>query len=430
MRRLFPPDRRRRTGVRNHVTQPAVEALEPRRLLSASEDLAQAYGQLPLSFEANQGQTDAQVSFLARGSGYALFLTPAEAVLSLRKPTQPGTDADPAASGTVLRMQLVGASTAPRLVGQGLLSGTSNYLLGNDPSQWHTGIADYARVEARGVYPGVDLVYYGNQRQLEYDFTVAPGADPGAITLAFPGAESATLDDQGNLVLQMAGGAVVEQAPVLYQEGNGIREAVSGHYVLAGDGQVGFAVGSYDRSRPLVIDPILSYSTYLGGSFDDIGYGIAVDSAGNAYVTGYTESANFPTANPRQSANGGGRDAFVAKLNAAGSVLAYSTYLGGSNDDYGYGIAVDSAGNAYVTGYTNSTNFPTANPLQAANGGSVDAFVAKLNAGARPWSTPPSSAEAAMILAVASPWTHPVTRTSPATPIRPTSPPPALTRPL
>jgi hypothetical protein len=316
-----------------------------------------------LSFEANQGQTDARVGFLARGSGYALFLTPTGSVLRLQVPAGPGAGATPGSSEAVLGMRLVGANPATQLVGMDLLSGTSNYLIGNDPSQWHTNIADYARVEARGVYPGVNLVYYGNQRRLEYDFTVAPGADPGAIRLAFPGAESATLDDQGNLVLQTAGGAVVEQAPVLYQEAGGVRQAVSGHYVLEENGQAGFAVGSYDQSKPLVIDPILSYSTFLGGSGLDVGRGIAVDAAGNAYVTGTSASPNFPTANPLQATPGGAYNIFVAKLNPAGSALVYSTYLGGSSGDNGYGIAVDASGNAYVTGTTSATNFPTANPV-------------------------------------------------------------------
>ena len=174
-------------------------------------------------------------------------------------------------------MQLVGASAAPQVVGQDQLPGVSNYLIGNDPSQWHTDIPNYAQVEEQSVYPGVDLVYYGNQQQLEYNFTVAPGADPGVIRMAFTGAESATLDDQGNLVLQTAGGPVVEQAPVLYQESGGVRQSVAGQFVLEGNGQVGFAVGSYDPSQPLVIDPILSYSTYLGGSGGDNGSAIAVD---------------------------------------------------------------------------------------------------------------------------------------------------------
>ena len=378
---------------RSEKFQLQVEGLEERCLLSSTPALDTpdpatrarinaAYGQLPLSFEANQGQTDAHVNFLSRGAGYALFLTPDEAALRLQQPVASGTAAAQAAPEAVLRMQLVGANATPRVVGRDQLPGTSNYFIGNDPSRWHTDIPNYAQVEEQGVYPGVDLVYYGNQRQLEYDFTVAPGADPGVIRLAISGAESMTLDAQGNLVLHTAGGDVVEQAPVLYQEADGGRQAVSGHFVLEGDGQVGFAVGAYNPSKPLIIDPVLSYSTYLGGSGNDavVGSGIAVDSAGNAYVTGDTVSTNFPTANPLQPATGGGDDAFVAKLNASGTALVYSTYLGGSGDDAGSDIAVDSAGNAYVTGYTRSTNFPTANPLQPTFGGDRDAFVAKLNA--------------------------------------------------
>jgi hypothetical protein len=326
-------------------------------LLSGDAALSQAYGQLPMSFELNEGQTDPQVAFLSRGSGYALFLTPTESVLSLQAatpaaagaaavgaapdsapgvqepaPASPAAAAEQSAPSSVLSMQLVGANAAPQVVGLDQLPGTSNYFIGNDPTEWHTNVPNFAQVEEKSVYPGVDLVYYGNQQQLEYDFTVAPGADPGVIRMAFTGAESATLDDQGNLVLQTVGGPVEEHAPVLYQDSGGVRQSVSGRYVLEGDGQVSFAVGSYDPSQPLVIDPILSYSTYLGGSGQyDEGFGIAVDGSGNAYVTGQTGSTNFPTANPLQAIFGGGSsDAFMAKLNPAGSALVYSTYLGAS----------------------------------------------------------------------------------------------------
>ena len=330
-----------------------------------------AYGQLPLSFESNQGQTDTRVNFLSRGSGYTLFLTPNEAVLSLKQ----------ASSEDVLRMQLVGANPTAQVAGRDQQSGTSNYLLGNDPSQWHTDIANYGRVEYRNVYAGIDIVYYGNQRQLEYDFIVAPGADPASIRLAFDGAERISLDAEGNLVLHTSGGDLVEHAPVVYQEVDGVRQAVAGRYVLQESGQVGFALGAYDVSQPLTIDPILSYSTYLGGSGADYGLAIAVDGAGSAYVTGIAGSSSFPMKNPMQAKRLGSDDAFVTKFNAAGSALVYSTYLGGSGSDRGYGIAVDGAGNAYVTGFTGSTNFPTLNAFQAQYAGSLDAFVAKLNAG-------------------------------------------------
>ena len=331
-----------------------------------------AYGQLPLSFEANQGQADASVNFLSRGSGYTLFLRPAEAVIDLQQGS---------GNETVLRMKLVGANSAAQAVGLAPQASTSNYLTGNDPSRWHTGIANYGRVAYRNVYAGIDLVYYGNQRQLEYDFIVAPGADTKSIRLSFQGDDGLSLDSQGNLLVHTAAGDLVEHAPVLYQESHGVRQAVTGRYMLEENGQVGFEVGAYDATRPLVIDPVYSlvYSTYLGGKGLETGYSIAVDGTGNAYVTGTTTSTNFPTKNPLQVSTGGSNDVFVTKLNATGSALVYSTYLGGSGTDVGKSIAVDGAGNAYVTGYTTSTNFPTKNPLQGNLGGAWDAFVAKLN---------------------------------------------------
>jgi hypothetical protein len=345
-----------------------------------------AYGQVPLSFEANQGQADARVDFLARGSGYGLFLTPTEAVLSLQPPA--ATDADQAPAGDVLSLRLLGANRHAQAEGLDQLAGTSNYLVGTDPGQWHTDIANYGQVAYDGVWRGIDVVYYGNQRHLEYDFVLEPGADPGSIKLQFQGARGLELDGQGNLVLQTAGGDVVQQAPVLYQEIGGVRHAVSGHYVLKGQGQVGFEVGAYDPTRPLVIDPVLSYSTYLGKG--DYGFGIVVDGSGSAYVTGYTSSTQFPTRNPLQSRLASIRnwDAFVTKLSPDGRSLVYSTYLGGNDYDKGTAIAVDASGNAYVTGSTNSTNFPTtAGAFQRAWGGGYDsngtarhdAFVAKLN---------------------------------------------------
>jgi len=364
---------------------PLAAALTPADAATQAR-VSQAYGQLPLSFEANHGQTDAAVNFLSRGSGYTLFLTPAEAVVALQKTGAAPAGNAPASPGDVLRMELVGANPQAPATGLDAQAGTSNYFIGNDPTQWHTGIASYGRVEYQNVYAGINLAYYGTQRQLEYDFIVRAGANPGVITLAFQGAQDMSLDVQGNLVLHTAGGDVVEHAPVLYQNIGGVRQAVAGSYVLQGNHHVGFAVGTYDRSQALIIDPVLSYSTYLGGSGDDLGRAIAVDSAGNAYVTGTTTSTNFPTQNPLQAANGanGTSYVFVTELNATGTALVYSTFLGGNGLQQGNGIAVDSAGNAYVAGSTTSPSFPTKNPLPAASGGAfgggTDAFVAELNA--------------------------------------------------
>jgi hypothetical protein len=350
----------------------AGERLEARALLAA---LPAAYGQLPLAFEANRGQTDPAVNFLARGAGYALFLTPNEAVVKL----QAG-----ATGSDVLRLQLVGASAAPSAAGRDPLPGTSNYLVGDDPSRWQTGIASYAGVEYRGVYPGIDVVYHGNQGQLEYDFDVASGANPAAIRLCVEGASSLVLDGQGDLVLHAAGGDLVEQAPVVYQDVGGLRRPVAGRFVLEGGDQVGFAVGAYDRRLPLVIDPTLSYSTYLGGTRADSGYGIAVDRDGDAYVVGNTFSTDFPTtpgAFQTQAGSPGAESGFVAKLNPSGTALVYSTYLGSANLANVEGVAVDRNGNAYITGATDSIHFPTTpGAFQKALRGLDDAFVTELNA--------------------------------------------------
>jgi len=321
----------------------------------------------PLAFERNQGQTSSQVKFLARGQGYTLFLTSGETVLALHKAS---------ANPGVLRMKLLGANPSPDVSGVDEMSGKSNYFIGNDAKNWRTNVPMYAKVKYKSVYSGIDLVYYGKQRQLEYDFVVASGADPRRIQLCIRGARKIRRSEDGDLVLAIDAGEIRWHRPVAYQEKGGVRQEVAAHYAVKGN-RVGFEVADYDLRRPLFIDPLI-YSTYLGGSGEDTGAAIAVDSSGNAYVTGYTRSTNFPTMNPLQPSLGASDgNAFVAKLNPTGSALVYSTYLGGSDQDGGNGIAVDSSGNAYVTGFTLSTNFPTVNPL--ACGGNGDAFVAKLN---------------------------------------------------
>jgi len=290
------------------------------------------------------------------------------------------------AEGAVIRMKFLGANTAPVISGQDRLQGTSNYFqgtsnyfIGNDPSKWRTRISKYAKVRYREVYPGIDLVFYGDQRRLEYDFVVSPGSDPSKIMLEFQGVEEVSLDERGNLVLRLKDGEVIQNAPVIYQEVDGSKVDVAGGYLIDRKGRVGCQVASWDRQRPLVIDPVLVYSTFLGGNGRDVGSAIAVDSSGNAYVTGETCSSDFPTVNALYP-DSIGYDAFIFKLSPDGSQAVYSTYLGGGNTDGGYGIAVDGAGNAYVTGYTSSNSFPTVNALYPDyQGGVSDAFIFKLS---------------------------------------------------
>ncbi len=373
------------------------------------DSIAKRYGNLPLSFEANHGQSDARVKYISRGQGYSLFLTSSEAVLALSK-SPAGADvhnADKSGAATpsntsressVIRLRFIGANDAPEITRSGSLPGKSNYLTGNDPGQWHTDVTHYSQVRYADLYPGIDLVYYGNQRQLEYDFVVAPGIDHRIIKHAYQGADKLSIDAQGNLLLNTGNGVLKQHRPVIYQAIDGKRIPVDGHYIHTGKHQIGFQIARYDTAKPLVIDPVLSYSTYLGGNDNDRANDIAVDSAGNAYVTGETLSTVFPLlAGAFDIACGIGIvgcsrqvDAFVTKLNAAGNALVYSTFLGGNGMDFGMAIAVDSSGNAYVTGTTMSTDFPTtASAFDRTCGVGVntcasaflsDLFVTKLNA--------------------------------------------------
>ena len=514
---------------------------DPSRVLVAAEPVGQAridHAKLLLSFEPNLGQADPRVKFLSRGPGYTLFLAQDEAVVALwksgarrqkseegRRPwfvvrgqlhetreggrsaslvTPHSSQPLPAPSPqppppSFVCLKLLRANPAAKVRGLDELPGKSNYLTGNDPKKWRTNVPTYGRVRYENIYPGVDLVYYGKERgQLEYDFVVAPGADPGAIALAIDAggqvsskqkaaggsqpsvvsgsrragsgvtdhaprttdstqskiqnrkpkvSSSLRIAANGDLVVTAEGGEARFHKPVVYQEQLTVdssqstvkskvakkenrqlfpqggtsgqlqsptesrqlathqgprtaanlksktqnRKLVNAYYVLKSKGEVTFEIAPYDRTLPLIIDPVLSYSTYLGGSDMDYANGIAVDPSGNAYVTGYTASADFPLVNPAQNSPGGGTcsdgvdtipcfDAFVTKLNPAGSGLVYSTYLGGSGEDYGTGIALDASGDAYVTGYTNSTDFPVQHALQAENAGGYDVFVAELSA--------------------------------------------------
>ncbi|MFL6350276.1 MAG: SBBP repeat-containing protein [Bryobacteraceae bacterium] len=290
--------------------------------------------------------------------------------------------------GSSVRLKPVGAnaSTPPTPIGQ--QSSKSNYFIGNIPERWHTGIPDYAKVRYENVYQGVDLIYYGNQRELEYDFVVNPGADPGNISVQFEGPSKAELDREGDVVMNTTAGKLRWHKPIAYQEVNGRRKLVDCAYLPSGSGLLRFSVGAYDRAKALVIDPVLAYSTYVGGSDIDGAAAVAVDAHGSAYVTGFTTSSDFPTKNAFQSSNHApdvGGNAFIAKFDAAGN-LVYSTYLGGSSNgiglaDSGSAITVDAHGQAYVTGIAGSADFPIKNAFQPTNHGAVgNAFVTKLSA--------------------------------------------------
>ncbi|MFN7929370.1 MAG: SBBP repeat-containing protein [Blastocatellia bacterium] len=347
---------------------------QPSPAVAPAARVQEAYGRVPLSFEANHGQVNEAVQFLTRTNGQNLFLTATETVIA---PQQNNT-ANP------LRLKLKGANAKPTMKGEEQLAATANYFLGNDPQQWRTNIPTYARVKYESVYPGIDLVYYGNQQQLEYDFLVAPGAQPQTIQLEIAGAEKIHLDEQGNLVLTTAAGEVVQHKPIVYQEVNGARQEVAGSYVLQGENNIGFAIGEYDASKPLVIDPVLSYSTFLGGTKgQDSGSSIAVDAAGCAYITGsswidfpHSQGAAYPTFTPNSRMERM-QAIFVMKLNPGGTAPIYSALIGGT-EGYSYtregaypddpqsyelsntsqDIALDHLGNAYVIGITVSKNFP------------------------------------------------------------------------
>ncbi len=370
----------RQASIASNRAIPLSEGPKPSSL-SDTGRLRALYGKRKLLFEAGSNGSKGEARFLSHSDTYVLELASAGARFFFDGSESPDKSSSTSRPGA-LQMQFAGANPTAQPAGMGMLPGRSNYFRGNDPSQWRRDVPQFERVRYSQIYNGVDLIFYGNQQQLEYDLVVAPGANPNVVLLSFEGAESLRLDDHGDLVVQTAGEELIQHKPVVYQqasEPSGALRVLRGDYQLKGKNRVAFVVSDYDPRQPLVIDPTIIFSKTIGGKDEDRSFAVAVDSAGNSYITGLTFSLDFPTVNPLQAALARGYDAFVTKLSPTGAIL-YSTYLGGSGDDIGLGIAVDSAGNAYITGSTQSKNFPVANAFQSANaGGFTDAFITKLN---------------------------------------------------
>ncbi len=350
--------------------------------LAASAQTATDLGSLPLYFEAVS-----PAHFQAQGRDSQFSLSPGGARLVLR--------ANAESPARAVQMQFIGASPQAQIRGDDELSGRINYFCGNNPARWQTGLPTFSKVRVDGIYPGINLVYYGNQRQIEYDLTVAAGASPDLIALNFDGADKIAVNAQGELVLKLGGREILQPKPLIYQMAGGQQKIVAGGYKILDAHRVAFAVGRYDRALPLVIDPVLSFATYFGGTAGQAAWAVALNPVdGSIYIAGQTTSKQFSTTNAFQKNFGGGifsGDAFVARFDNLGKNLIYLTYLGGSADDGALGLAVDSAGNAFVTGYTDSPNFPTStNALFRTISGQynnnsksylTDAFVTELNPG-------------------------------------------------
>lgn len=357
----------------------------------------------PLFFEPGSAANHTVTNFLARGPNYQLVLAPAEADFILRKPELAPPSGSVrrdqslelrSAAVRAVRISFPGANSQALISGADQMEGKVNYLVGNNPAHWRAQVPMFAKVEVKSLYPGVDLIYYGSHRQLEYDFRLDPGTDPSQISLRFQGVDGLSITPAGELIVRVGQDELRQHPPVVYQLARGVRRHVPGRYQIKEPHTVSFAIGSYDRHFPLVIDPVFSYATFFGGNGGDTGLSIKVDQSGSVYLAGETLSTQFPwgiVGAPFQSQLHSGAvnmDAFVAKLDNTGSRLLYFTYLGGSRDDGAYDLAIDPAGNAYLTGFTVSPDFPTKNALFSHISGApdptfgvyaTDAFVTELN---------------------------------------------------
>ncbi len=370
-------------------TKPHAQAEAPKPLTQAKVKPARALGNLPLYFIKNTGQLDGRVIYYEKGARHATYFTQEGLVLSLsRGPGKTNPESADQIKTEALRLSFVGGKKDSAVTAGKKMPGRVNYFVGNDRSRWRTNVPTFGEVTYKNVYENIDIRFYGTGRNIEHDVIVRPGGDPSLVRLAYKGIKGLELTPGGDLRVRLEEGEIIEKRPLVYQEIKGTRKIIeSGYRIIENkDGRFvyGFDLASYDRTRELVIDPVLVYSTYLGGSEDDSGADIAVDTAGNIYVTGNTKSPDFPVKNPIQGTIGGGgsfwEDVFVTKTDPSGSTLIYSTYLGGFLGDFGNAITVDATGNAYITGTSSSPDFPLVSPIQGTKGIFEDAFVVKLNA--------------------------------------------------
>jgi hypothetical protein len=336
----------------------------------------------PVGFELYKSNTGSipgsKDRYVSRGNNYALFLTPSEAVVTLAANQNISNRENKPATNSVLHMQYLGANKSAKLNGQDDFGSKSHYYIGNDPSKWVKDVTRYGKVQYKNLYPGIDLVFYGNQSELEYDFIVAPGVNPDIIRLGFSGTDKLSLNQQGDLLIRTPAGIVLQKKPLVYQTRNGQKEIIAGSYALLDNYTIGFDLGSYDHNLPLIIDPVLYYTTYIGGSDQDNGTRIAIDQQGYIYITGYTFSTDFPSG----AVLGSDISTFVTKLTPDGTSVVFSLYLGGTGVDRGRDIAIGDDGNIYIIGETTSLDFPVlASAPQSQNNGGTDVFLSVLSPG-------------------------------------------------
>lgn len=340
---------------------------------STKAKVSESYGNIPLSFIQNDGQMDKEVKFYERASGHTTYFTKEGIYLKLAGKTENNDR-----KSEVMKLTAIGGNKKPKVFAEGMQEGKVNYFIGSNQKKWQTNIPTYGAIVYEGIYKNIDMKFYGNNRQMEYDIIVKPGANPSKVQLSYEGIKNLIVTKDGRLEISMKEGTVIQDRPYCYQEINGKCIEVEGKFEILNKGKqdsgnstsnpqftYGFLVASYDKKHPLVIDPVLSYSTYLGGALQDAGMSIAVDAEGNAYVIGFAESSDFLTINAIQTSFGGGRsDVFITKLNSEGDAIVYSTFIGGTGRDSGLDVAVDTTGNVYIVGRTESPDFPTVNAIQ------------------------------------------------------------------